>query len=74
MASHPLVTAAGTAYANGLRFVYVGNVADEFSQLSHTRCPECQEVVVRRFNYATQENMLKDGRCAGCGTVIPGLY
>jgi pyruvate formate lyase activating enzyme len=74
MTAYPLVTAAGTAYAKGLRFVYVGNVADEFTQLSHTRCPECQDVLVRRINYATQENALKAGGCARCGAVIPGLW
>ena len=69
-----LVDIAGTAYARGMKFVYVSNMADRVSELSHTRCPRCYEVVVRRFNYATEEVRIKDGACPGCGERIPGLW
>ena len=70
----PLVSAAGMAYARGLRYVYVGNIADRVTELSHTRCPDCHAVLVRRHNYATVENTLSDGRCSSCGRAIPGLW
>ncbi|HEY8945291.1 MAG TPA: radical SAM protein, partial [Polyangiaceae bacterium] len=68
-----LVSAAGTAYAAGLRFVYVGNVA-ALDELSHTRCPDCHYVLIRRRNYETLENRLDDGRCPQCARPIPGLW
>jgi pyruvate formate lyase activating enzyme len=69
-----LVDIAGTAYARGMKFVYVSNMADRVRELSHTRCPGCYEVVVRRFNYSTEEVRIKDGACPSCGERIPGLW
>jgi pyruvate formate lyase activating enzyme len=73
---HPelLVTIAGTAYARGLRFVYVGNATDTFSELEHTRCPSCHAVVIERRNYATTKVLLEDGACPSCKTTLPGLF
>lgn len=68
-----LISAAGTAYALGLRFVYVGNVPGH-DELSHTRCPNCHAVVVRRRNYVMLENRLRSGRCPDCATPVPGLW
>lgn len=69
-----LVVVAGSAYARGLRHVYVGNVADRVSELSHTRCPRCHGVLVRRRNYVTEAARLDRGRCPDCGTDVPGLW
>jgi pyruvate formate lyase activating enzyme len=70
-----LVSAAGTAYARGVRFVYVSNVASELTELSHTRCPSCAEILVRRADYATLDTRaLRAGACARCGARIPGLF
>jgi pyruvate formate lyase activating enzyme len=69
-----LVDIAGTAYARGMRFVYVSNMADRVSELSHTRCPRCYEVVIRRFNYTTNEVRLRGGACPSCGERIPGIF
>jgi pyruvate formate lyase activating enzyme len=70
----PLVSAAGSAYARGLHHVYVGNLADRVGGLSHTRCPGCHEIVVRRSNYATEAVMLCGDRCPRCGRPIPGRW
>jgi pyruvate formate lyase activating enzyme len=69
-----LVSAAGSAYAHGLRHVYVGNVADRVRGLSHTRCPGCHEVLVERFNYTTRVVNLQSGRCPRCGTAVAGRW
>lgn len=69
-----LVTAAGMAYAAGLRHVYVGNVADRVAALSHTRCPGCHEIVVRRANYATEAVTLRGDRCPRCDRAIAGRW
>ena len=69
-----LVSAAGAAYARGLRYVYVGNRADRVTQLSHTRCPGCHAVVVERHDYRTTAVRCPDGRCPECGQFIAGLW
>jgi pyruvate formate lyase activating enzyme len=69
-----LVSAAGTAYAQGMRYVYVGNVPDVVPELSHTRCPACRWEVVRRRNYEVEAVTLAGGRCAACDTSIPGMW
>lgn len=73
-AAGPLVSAAGSAYARGLRHVYVGNVADQVRGLSHTRCPRCHEVVVERSNYATRAVSLRGDRCPRCDTPVAGRW
>jgi pyruvate formate lyase activating enzyme len=69
-----LVTAAGTAYALGLRHVYVGNLADQVRELSHTRCPRCQTVVVERRDYRALSVNVVDGHCPTCATPIAGQW
>jgi pyruvate formate lyase activating enzyme len=68
-----MMLAAGAACLAGSRFVYVGNVA-ACAELAHTRCPNCHEVVIRRSNYATLENRLRDGACPDCRERLPGLW
>lgn len=70
----PLVSAAGSAYARGLRHVYVGNMADRVRGLSHTRCPGCHAVVVERSNYTTRIVSLQGDRCPWCGTAVAGRW
>jgi pyruvate formate lyase activating enzyme len=74
MSADLLVSVAGSAYARGLRFVYVGNVTSAFGELEHTRCPSCHATVIERKNYATTANHLRDGGCPSCATKIPGLF
>jgi pyruvate formate lyase activating enzyme len=69
-----LVSAAGAAYARGLRHVYVGNLADRVRELSHTRCPRCRRVVVERHDYRTRSVSLVGGRCPDCATAVPGVW
>jgi pyruvate formate lyase activating enzyme len=70
-----LVSIAGSAYARGLRFVYVGNVTSAFGELEHTRCPSCHATVIERKNYETTANHLRpDGACPSCARKIAGLY
>jgi pyruvate formate lyase activating enzyme len=77
MSAGLLVSAAGVAYANGLRFVYAGNVDHQIDELSHTRCPGCHEVVVERRSYETIAGPHLDDAarcCARCATEIPGVW
>jgi pyruvate formate lyase activating enzyme len=69
-----LVSAAGAAYARGLKFVYVSNRIDQVRELSHTRCPECFTTLVERYDYETRAVALVDGRCPECSAALPGLW
>lgn len=70
----PLLNAAGIAYGRGLRYVYVGNLADRFTELSHTRCPTCFRVLVRRHDYATVGIAMEGSACPSCRREVPGLW
>jgi pyruvate formate lyase activating enzyme len=69
-----LVAVAGSAYARGLRHVYVGNVGDRCPSLQDTRCPACQAVVVTRRDYRTLGVRLVAGRCPACATAVAGVW
>jgi pyruvate formate lyase activating enzyme len=68
-----LTLAAGAAYVAGTSFVYVGNVPS-CAELSHTRCPECHTVLVRRANYAVTELSLDQDACSACSARLPGVW
>jgi pyruvate formate lyase activating enzyme len=63
---------AASAYARGLRFVYVGNVADP--SFMSTRCPSCHTTVIERRGYEATRISLKDGACGRCGLELPGVW
>jgi pyruvate formate lyase activating enzyme len=58
--------------AAGLRYVYVGNVPGDEGE--STRCPGCAAMLVERRGFRVGKVRLKDGRCAGCGTAIEGVW
>lgn len=58
----------------GLRYVYTGNLASD--EGSHTSCPACSAIVIRRRgSTASPEGLRRDGTgsCARCGERIAGL-
>ena len=68
-----LTRARRIALRQGLRFVYTGNVHD--AEGGRTMCPGCGEAVVERDWYVINRYRLTDdGRCASCGTAVPGRY
>jgi len=72
----PLATlrrARDIARDNGLRYVYTGNVQD--TQGGSTWCPTCGAQLIERDGYRIGAWRLgEDGCCAGCGTVIAGVF
>ncbi len=60
------------AMAEGLEFVYVGNLLGHPG--NHTYCPSCKTVVIRRADMAVLENRVKNGKCPDCGRAIPGIW
>jgi pyruvate formate lyase activating enzyme len=55
----------------GLKYVYVGNVADNGYQ--STVCPGCRRVLIRRNGFAVLANLVRNGRCPDCGASIAGV-
>ncbi len=60
------------AMAEGLRFVYVGNVPGHPGE--NTYCPRCGQLLIRRMGMAVVENRMKNGACPACGRAIPGIW
>ena len=55
----------------GLKYVYIGNVADNGNQ--DTTCPVCGRVVTLRHDFAVA-NRIRNGRCPDCGASIAGVF
>ncbi len=60
------------AHAEGLRYVYPGNVFGH--ERESTFCPECRTVVIRRRGFTVLANSLDQGKCPRCGQRIAGLW
>jgi pyruvate formate lyase activating enzyme len=47
----------------GLKYVYIGNVAEEES----TKCPKCGYLLVKRFGFSAKPvGLNKEGKCSKC--------
>jgi pyruvate formate lyase activating enzyme len=70
-----LLEAADIGHANGLRYVYAGNLPGRVGDLEDTRCASCHEMLVARFGYYIRDyRITPDGRCPRCATPVPGRW
>jgi pyruvate formate lyase activating enzyme len=54
----------------GLRYIYLGNVAEE----ADTLCPGCGRTLMRRVGFSMKENVIRqNGQCPDCGEIIAGV-
>ncbi|HIP66916.1 MAG TPA: AmmeMemoRadiSam system radical SAM enzyme [Candidatus Nanopusillus sp.] len=54
------------AKEEGISYVYIGNVLGH--KLEHTYCPECGNIVIKRYGFLVDEvNIGKNNRCKFCG-------
>jgi len=60
------------ARAEGLHFVYLGNVPRHPGE--NTYCPQCGKILIERLGFTILENRLRNGRCPDCDTPIPGIW
>jgi pyruvate formate lyase activating enzyme len=58
--------------AEGLRYVYIGNVPGHPAE--STYCPKCRRIVVERTGYAVKAVRLKNGKCQSCQEPVPGIW
>ena len=68
-----LTRARRIALANGLRYVYTGNVHDR--EGGSTYCHQCGQRLIGRDWYELGEwRLTSDGQCAACGTPCAGIF
>jgi pyruvate formate lyase activating enzyme len=67
-----LVRARDIARANGLRYVYTGNIDDVDGASTH--CPGCGLLLVERRGYRIATFAIVDGSCRRCGVPIAGHF
>ena len=67
-----LEKAKAIADAEGLHYVYIGNVPGHRAE--DTVCPKCGKVVIDRIGFTIRENHLQKGRCKFCDHPIPGIW
>jgi len=64
--------AKAIADAEGLRYVYIGNVPGHPAE--NTYCPKCRRVVVERVGLTAKQMLIRKGACPFCGQQIPGIW
>ena len=70
-----LLRAAEIGAAEGLHFVYAGNLPGRVGQWENTRCPKCRQTLIERFGYLIKSYHLDEaGNCPDCGHPIPGVW
>lgn len=56
----------------GLFFFYVGNMSD--GEGEHTWCKGCGTLLIERHGYQISKNILQNGSCPRCGSLIYGVW
>jgi len=70
-----LIGAAAIGRANGLRYVYAGNLPGAVGDLEDTHCASCGAVLVARYGYYIRDyRVTPDGRCRSCAARLPGRW
>ena len=59
----------------GLRYIYAGNLPGKVGDWEDTRCPQCDETLIRRYGYRIESyRITPEGRCPRCSSDIPGRW
>lgn len=58
----------------GLKFVYAGNSPGSVGDREHTQCPQCNEMLIRRYGFHVEQNHMSGDKCPNCGMHIPGVW
>jgi len=59
----------------GLQYVYAGNLPGMVGDSEDTRCPQCRQILIRRYGYLIEDYRLSpEGRCFRCNFQIPGRW
>lgn len=68
-----LLKAREIARAEGLQYVYIGNVPG-LEDAGTTWCPACKKPIAKRDIFAVTQLDIVDGKCKFCGQKIPGVW
>ena len=70
-----LLRAAEAGAAEGLRFVYAGNLPGAVRSFENTYCPGCRGLLVERLGYRILRNRIgAGGRCPECRQGVAGVW
>lgn len=58
------------AHKHGIKYVYLGNVAND----NNTYCPNCKEILIERTGFSAHLLNLEGDRCIKCGYTIKGVW
>ncbi len=58
----------------GLHHVYAGNLPGKVGTLEDTICAGCGTVLVERIGFQVRTNLIQNGTCPACQTVIGGYW
>ena len=67
-----LERAKAIADAEGLHYVYIGNVPGHPAQ--NTYCPNCRRTLVERVGFTASNILIRKDSCPFCRTPIPGIW
>ncbi len=69
-----LFRAAEIGFSAGLHYVYAGNLPGMTRNYENTYCPTCKHLLIERHGFSIRQNLLRNGACPQCQTVIPGVW
>ena len=67
-----LERAKAIADAEGLHYVYIGNVPGHPAQ--NTYCPQCRKMLVERVGFTASQMLIRKNSCPFCKHPIPGVW
>ncbi|HYL15253.1 MAG TPA: AmmeMemoRadiSam system radical SAM enzyme, partial [Terriglobales bacterium] len=67
-----LERAKAIADAEGLHYVYIGNVPGHPAE--NTYCPKCRRLLIERAGFTVTQMHLHKGKCEYCQYAIPGIW
>ncbi|KJR40253.1 radical SAM domain-containing protein [Candidatus Magnetoovum chiemensis] len=67
-----LVWARRIGFEAGLKFVYVGNIANDGGE--NTYCPRCKNLLIERQRFTVKNNSINNGNCPNCDAYIEGIW
>lgn len=60
------------ALERGLRYVYTGNYPGDEGE--NTYCYNCKNLIVERYGFMVEKNLIENGRCPNCWATIDGFF
>jgi len=67
-----LVRSRKIALAEGLHYVYTGNIPGDPGE--NTYCHHCKQTIIERWGYNVRRVEIAGGKCRFCNTPIPGVW